>query len=316
MRPHEDDQRDGHRGQGSMAGRLHQRATAPALPAQNYEVRLKRAWVRAVADRTTVDVTMDVRHTHHSAKHVKSGGDDGDIHFSGVSAGIGLPFVAEVVNAGLAAQRPAVDAIIAAEENDDDIEIGGAWRLWFEHPAKKQTQGGSNPFEPDQTNPDHSFEIHPASRINQLDLTGSFIPIAGYTAYAAEVAFPYFDQRKVTIKASSSGISLRSGKLKYNHVEFEIELTHDPARVQDGYIALAKVLDDNGDDVAAGPRRMIFVAGTRGAEVMRTASAGDRFRALGVPRVNLSAVLALVEQHGTRQFEAALPYEMIVVGVM
>jgi len=291
-------------------------ATAPAMPAQNYEVRLKRAWVRAVADRTTVDVTMDVRHTHHSAKHVKSGGDDGDIHFSGVSAGIGLPFVAEVVNAGLAAQRPAVDAIIAAEENDDDIEIGGAWRLWFEHPAKKQTQGGSNPFEPDQTNPDHSFEIHPASRINQLDLTGSFIPIAGYTAYAAEVAFPYFDQRKVTIKASSSGISLRSGKLKYNHVEFEIELTHDPARVQDGYIALAKVLDDNGDDVAAGPRRMIFVAGTRGAEVMRTASAGDRFRALGIPRVNLSAVLALVEQHGTRQFEAALPYEMIVVGVM
>ncbi|MBI3982033.1 MAG: hypothetical protein HY337_03920, partial [Gemmatimonadetes bacterium] len=192
--------------------------------------------------------------------------------------------MAEVVNAGLAAQRPAGQAIVAAEENDGDIQIGGAWRLWFEHPAKQQTQGGSNPFEPDHTNPDHSFEIHPASRINQLDLTGSFIPIAGYTAYAADVAFPYFDQRKVTIKASSSGISLRSGKLRYNYVEFDIELTHDPAQVQDGYIALATVLDDNGDEVAAGPRRMIFVAGTRGAEVMRTAAAGDRFRVLGIPR--------------------------------
>jgi hypothetical protein len=51
-------------------------SAAGSSPAQNYEVRLKRAWVRSIADRTSVDVTMEVRHTHHSAKTVKSGGDE------------------------------------------------------------------------------------------------------------------------------------------------------------------------------------------------------------------------------------------------
>jgi len=40
-------------------------------------------------------------------------------------------------------------------------------------------------------------------------------------------------------------------------------------------------------------------------QALESLRAGDRFRVLGIPRVNLSAVLALVEQHGTQQFEAA-----------
>jgi hypothetical protein len=297
-----------------ITGSLHM--PAPVLAnAQNYEVRLKRAWVSKFADRTSIDATMDVRHSHHSANTIKSGGDDGDMHFSGVSPQVGLPFVAEIVNAAVSTQKPAESAIIA-KEGTGKVTLRGAWRLWFEHPSKKQTQGGSNPFSPDNTNPDHSFEIHPISHVNTFDIGKSFIPVKGYTAYTADVAFTYFEKCSVTVKASNSGISLRSKKLKYNYVEFEIELAGAPKTVSDGTIALATVLSDDGDPITDGTRRMIFVGGTQAEQKVANAKAGDHLRVLGVPRVNLNAILALVAKNGTAQFIAALPYEMIVVGVL
>jgi hypothetical protein len=36
---------------------------------------------------------------------------------------------------------------------------------------------------------------------------------------------------------------------------------------------------------------------------------------LGIPRINLDGVLALVQKNGTQQFDAQLQYEMIIVGV-
>jgi len=289
--------------------------TVPLGAQGNFEVVLKRAWVSAFADRTSIDATMDVRFSHPRGNLVSSGGKDGDLHFSGVSPDVGLPFVAEVVNARLPGQQTAVATIIQHEGSKGVLAVRGAWRLWFEHPSRpRQTQGGENAFT-DRTNPDHSFEIHPVSRVDQLDLGGSFIPIPGYTAYAADVAFPYFDKCTVTIKASGSGITIRSKRVTRNYVEFRIELTTDPIAVQDGFIVTARVLDDNGDEVADGVRRMIFVQGTRAADRIRTAVAGDELRVLGVPRISLNKVLALVQNNGTQQFNAPLPYEMIIVGV-
>jgi len=288
---------------------------AVPLQAKNFEIRLKKAWVKTYADRTSIDVSMDVRHSHKHANQVGRSGDDGDMHFSGVASDVGLPFVAEVVNAGLPGEQAAAATIIQHEGSNGVLAITGAWRLWFEHPSQLQTQGDSNAFSPDNTNPDHSFEIHPASRVGQHDLGGSFIPIAGYSAYTADTAFRYFDGSKVTIKASRSGISIRSKKLKYNYVEFRIELATAPITVQDGFVVSARVLDSHGEEVADGLRRMVFVQGTSAANAVRNAAAGDRLRVLGIPRISLNKVLTLVQNNGTQQFEAQLPYEMIIVGV-
>jgi len=290
--------------------------SAPALAAQKYAVQLKTEWVKKYADRATIDARMSVRHAHKSANSVKSGGDDGDMHFSGESKDIGLPFVAEIVNAALPAEHAAVVAMQAKEGSSSTLALSGAWRLWFEHPSPMQTQGGKNAFMPDHTNPDHSFELHPVNVIEGDSLNSSFVIIKKYVPYTADVAFTYFDKQKVTIKGSSSGILIKSGKLKYNYVGFDIELTQNPKKVSDGVIALARVLTGDGDEQAAdGPRRMIFVAGTAAAAKIKGATAGDRFEVLAVPRINLKSVLALVAKHKTAQFEAQLPYEMIIVGV-
>jgi len=293
-----------------------------------FEVQIKKAFMAKFKDRASIDARMTVHHSHTSPNKVGDKSNDGDLHFSGESDDVGLPFVAEVVNAW---QQDAAVTFIKGtakhnEQNPDDTEsiaVVGAWRLWFEHPSASQIQGGDNPFHPDTTNPDHSFEIHPVATVGQVDVHGSFGPVwnkkvhpaTAFVAYPPELAFPYFDGIDVLIKASSSGVAIRSKKLMYNYVQFVMELTHTPKKVVDGYIALAQVLDDDGEPQSDDERRMIFVAGTEGADAMSTANPGDRFHVLGIPRVNLNGVDFLVGQNGTQQFSAKLPYEMIIVGI-
>jgi hypothetical protein len=301
---------------------------AAAATDPQFEVQIKKAFMAEFKDRTSIDAKMLVRHSHKQPNDVGEKSADGDLHFSGESKDVGLPFVAEVVNGWQ--QDAAVTFIKKTAKNNEDhpnattmIDVVGAWRLWFEHPSTSQIQGGNNPFYPDHTNPDHSFEIHPVATVGTIDVHDSFGPVwdkkvhppQSFVAYPPELAFPYFDKIGVLIKASNTGVSIRSKKLKYNYVQFVMELTQKPKGVTDGYIALARVSDGDGETESNEERRMIFVEGTEGAKTMKTAAAGDRFHVLGIPRVNLNAVSFLVEKNGTKQFSAKLPYEMIIVGI-
>ena len=286
-----------------------------SLPSPAGTVSLKQKFVDTYKDRATITAQMTIRHAHKQPNSVGSGADDGDLHFSGVSDDIGLPFVAEIVNARQSGEKAAIKVVHDNEKNGS-VKVSGAWRLWFEHPAQKQVQGGNNSFSPDTTNPDHSFEIHPISQLNdKVDVTGAFVPVVNYTAYSATKAFPYFDSIALTAKASSSGITLETPKAKFNYVEFWIELTQEPKRVSDGYIALAAVQDRDGTEVSEGERRMIFVDGTPAAKVVSKLSTSDRLHVMGIPRINLNALEFLAQEHGKAQFKAKLPYEMIIVGV-
>jgi len=301
----------------------------PAVAAEpKNEVVLKKAFVTKFKDRTSIEAKMIVRHSHKGANPVGEGSEDGDLHFSGESTNIGLPFVAEVVNARQ--QGDAVKFIRDTAEFNKvhpngmvSIKVLGAWRLWFEHPSKSQLQGGGNPFHPNNTNPDHSFEIHPVATVGTFDVHGSFAPISdktvhppnAFVAYPPDVAFPYFDKVEILVKASNSAVTIRCKRIVYNYVQFVMELTQKPKKVIDGYIVLARVTNDGGESESDDEHRMIFVEGTDGAKAMSTAKSGDVFHVLGVPRIDLSAISSLVTANGTKQFSAKLPYEMIIVGI-
>jgi hypothetical protein len=297
-----------------------------------FEVQLKKKWVETYMDRTSIEANMLIHHSHKQANKVGEKSEDGDLHFSGESDDVGLPFVAEIVNA--AAEPQAVNFVKATakfdEENPDNeksVRITGAWRLWFEHPSKSQIQGSDNPFSPDNTNPNHSFEIHPVSLLSgssqdSFEVTDKIVPVKDFktkklfVAYDAETAFPYYEGVTVAIKASNSGVAIRSPQLKYNYVKFDAELKRKPKKVSDGYIALASVVSENAEqEDLPGEIRLIFVEGSEGAKAMAAAKSGDSFTLLGVPRLNLNAVMSLVKQNGTAQFTAKLPYEMIIVGI-
>src|ERR1035437_4209351 len=153
------------------------------LATQNNTVVLKRAFVEQYKDRATIDASFFVDHAH---KHPNAPSADGDMHVAGrAQKEVGLPMVAEVMNAAQKGQAAAVAEIHAVEGKNSAVPLTGAWRFWFEHPAKTQVQFDTVPV-PGNTNPDHSFEIHPIAKFDTNSVVGSFQNVPGFTPYDAE----------------------------------------------------------------------------------------------------------------------------------
>ena len=279
---------------------------------------LKRAWVKKYKDRATIDADFVVDKAHKKPNSAKS---DGDMHFAGRSQKqVGLPVVAELVNAGQPGQKAAFDSIRANEGNGQSVAMSGVWRLWFEHPADIQVQFADFPAAVN-TNPDHSFEIHPVTRFAGLEVEKSFDFIPGFSGHDPNKAFAAYNKLSVTVRASASAITLVASKSGFNYTHFRMRLMGKPKKLVDGgLMVFADVEDDagpetDGDDPLARGIRMIFTPGTPAAAMLSGKGAGDEFIAIGIPRVNLNALYTAIEQAGTTQFSGKLPYEMIVVAV-
>ena len=86
--------------------------------------------------------------------------------------------VAEIMNA-----NEEKDALAVIKEFNGNgtrpaktVKLSGVWRLWCEHPGDevKFVQGSyKNPIF-NSTNPDHVFEIHPVTKINDVDVLPEF----------------------------------------------------------------------------------------------------------------------------------------------
>jgi len=279
--------------------------------AQAEKLVLSSHFVNQVKDRATISVSLKVDVHPNTPHSISKGGNDGDIHMAGRAEEVGLPLVAEIVNARH--ETPAMN-LLKTTAPGTEVPVNGVWRIWFEHLGKKdQIQG--NPVDvPDSSNPAHLFEIHPITKFGADDLLDSFIDIPGYSAYPASVAFPFYETAKATISASGTSVTITSGSGKYNYAEFVIELAGAVQEVDDGLFVLANVFDAADDEVAVtkDARRMVFVKGTSPACEVAKLSTGGRLHVLGIPRVNLSevAVMATEEPVATR-----LPYEMIIVAI-
>lgn len=280
---------------------------------------LKKSFVEKYKDRATIEADFYVDHAH---VRPNSPAKDGDMHVAGRSPNeVGLPMVAEVMNAAQSSQQQAVKRIHDVEGGDRAVHIAGAWRLWFEHPAQKQIQFASVPVA-DNTNPDHSFEIHPITEFDEEDISTSFQPIRGFTPYDAKKAFPYYESLTATVSSTDSAISIESKKSQYNYAEFYIQLKGAPLKLADGgYAVLADVFDSDSEDddeaIATGVR-MIFVPGTPPLQKLTHDKLGqsDELHVIGIPRINLNAIYAFVQANNGRTATRKLPYEMIIVAVI
>ena len=280
------------------------------------DVLLLTSWIEQHKNRLTVTAMMTIDRTHSHPNSVGQGSNDGDLHFAGRAEAIGLPLVAEIVNARLPDGGAGVDAVRAAQASGAAVQMSGVWRLWFEHPgAEAQMQGGPIPI-PVHTNPDHVFEIHPVLTVGDVELATTFVPIPNYVPHAASTAFKHYETRVFTVTVGSPFTSINAKKALYNYAEFVIELAGQPKQTADaGWMVLAMVEDDEGMELVPRPRRMVFAPGTRPAEIIAGASAGDRFRVLGIPRVNLERLMAAGNQQPGVPVSLKGAYEMVVMGV-
>ena len=285
------------------------------LAAQNNTVVLKRAFVEQYKDRATIDASFFVDHAH---KQPNAPAADGDMHLAGRAQNeIGLPMVAEVMNAAQPGEAAAVTEIHSVEGNNTQLPITGVWRFWFEHPAKQQIQFANVPV-PGNTDPPHSFEVHPITKFDKNDVTGAFQPVAGFQPYDAATAFGGYEKLKVTVSATSSAVSISASKAVYNYAEFEMTLAGSPKMLADGGYAVLANVDGKADESIASNIRMIFVPGTPPLQQLlsRKLGDGDTMHVIGIPRINLNAISAFVNASGGQTLSRKLPYEMIIVAVV
>lgn len=277
-------------------------------------VTLKRAFIEKFKNRATIDASLIVDHAHPKPNPPAA---DGDMHVAGrAQKEVGLPMVAEIMNAAAPAEATAVKTVHQDEGDNQAVAITGVWRLWFEHPSSSpQIQFATVP--PAQnTNPDHCFEIHPITKFAGNAIPNSFQFVPGFAAHDAKTAFDSYEKLTVTIKATASAVSLNSPKAAYNYVDFFIQFTGKAAPLDDGgAVALANVMPDAQGEPLVENLRMIFVPGTPPALKLQQSKPGDVWHVLGIPRVSLNAISTFLSKGSLNTTGQKLPYEMIIVGV-
>ena len=277
------------------------------------EVLLKNSWIATFKNRVTMPLTYKVEKAHTKPNPIGEKSDDGDMHLAGRSKEVGLPFVVEIVNAALGAHQSVLTSIKTLVAKAGTVNIEGAWRLWFEHPASTaQTQGATVPA-PKNTNPLHVFEIHPVTKWADDPLDESFVPVEGFTAHDAATAFKRFEQMVVTVTRGPAFTSFQAKTIGFNYVDFRIVLTGAPKKVTDGFMVLAKVANLDGKIIVNSPRRMVIAGGTPAAALIATAKKDATFTVLGIPRLNLERLMEKSEAGESIPVQAA--YEMIIVAL-
>lgn len=300
---------------------------AASLAAQNdscgaARVQLKKSFLKNLRDRVLIpDANFQINGAHESPNDPE---DDADLHFAGLSSQIRLPVVAEIMNAK---GQPAALSVVKSNTGPGKppVKVSGAWRIWPEHPPKGnvvQVQGANFPVT-DKTNPDHVFEIHPVTQIAAASTTSSFKVIPGYSPKNAADSFRLFEQRRLTVSPSHTGVLLCTKQTGNNYVRFRAELDEDPKPTSsgDGFFAQATLIDSSGDPLLDTPVhvRLAFASGTPPADRIASGAnklkKGSRVTLLGIPRLNLKVLFDDPRINKLLPYVIPLPYEMIVVGI-
>jgi hypothetical protein len=279
---------------------------------------LKNDFIDRYKDRATIDTTYTVDKAH---KTINAPAQDGDMHIAGRAPEVELPIVAEIMNARL--QTPFVNLIHQVEAAGKTVKISGAWRLWCEH-AKTAPQFQGEKLKPfDTTNPDHVFEIHPITKINDEPLARkSFQPIKGFKSKDAHDAFVNYENQTCQIVPNGDRTEIITHMAGYNYVEFKIDMAKGAkvTELADGGKAVLCAVRDLEGELLVRKARMVFVPETEPFDRLGDLSSGKRLHVLGIPRIDLALVAWRVEHKKDSEFEKDpplgwnLPYEMIVVG--
>ncbi len=285
-----------------------------ALPATaQTQLVLKKAWAAKVQNLVSITINMEVDHALKSPHEAgKCCALDGDIHFSGRSNDIHLPMVAEIMNAAI---EPVALKDLKTDANGTTVPLTGVWRLWFEHAGGDQVQGDNVPV-PDDTNPPHVFEIHPVSQLGSDSVASSFSPVAKLLPYAGSEAFPKYQSQTAILQSDAQSITISSKDIGYNYTHFVMQLAGKPMKSQDGgFLAIAKVMENDEDPILDTPIRVVFAPGTPPAQTIASQKAGAQFHVMGIPRINLNQVLTILNSKGPGPIQVQLPYEMIIVAI-
>jgi hypothetical protein len=284
---------------------------------------LKKSFIEKYRNRVTISADFLVDHVKSSINPVKQ---DGDLHIAGRPVGeIGLMSVVEIQNA-----RQAPNAVKLARDSagkDSPIHVTGVWRVWFEHAGgTDQVQGEA--LEPAKnTNPDHVFEIHPATQIKDQDLLATLKPIEGYTAPDnADIRIHMVETMHSRMTVANDTVTIQTSGNNPNYIHFVMKLLPGDKGFQgadgtwtqpaDGEFVFAKIYDTD-EELLARKRRVAFVKGSEPYEKVQTLQPNQCLNLIGITRVNLELISWRIKHAEERPavLTWTLPYELVAVGV-
>jgi hypothetical protein len=277
-------------------------------PAQ-ITITLKNTFIEKYKNLATIDATFTVDKAH---ARPNPPAKDSDIHIAGRAPEVGLPMVAEIMNA--ASQPAAVDLIHQIEGSDRTVAMTGAWRLWCEHGGSSEQVQGAKLAKFTTTNPDHVFEIHPITKLGDSSLSETLHGIEGFQPKDAFQAFLSYENKKSQISVGPKTTTIVTTMGGFNYVAFIMEITGDQLEVPDGRFMMAKVHDLEGE-VLVHNRRMVFIKNTPPEQLVHNMAKGSCLSVLGIPRIDLAVISWRTHNARTRPgvLTWTLPYEMVIV---
>jgi len=284
-------------------------------------ITIRKSFIDSFKSKLTIDANYEVWYAHKSPNPASK---DGDLHFAGWDKKIGLPIVAEIMNAKQ--QTDAVQLVHQKEgkgQPSEKIKLSGVWRLWCEHPGDiYEFKQGRNDIPIENTNPPHVFEIHPVTKLGDIDLLTSLHEINGFEYKDAEDAFSKYSNMRCKLSKKGKYVSIETNGIGYNYVDFWIRFNQNQnAKVSDGMFAYCSIYqsqpqDDEGEELISHKLKIGFVKGSAIYEKAKTMGKGDILHVVGIPRINMALVAWRIE-HATSEPQALqwnLPIEMVAVG--
>lgn len=287
-------------------------------------ITLRKSFIDSFKNKVTIGADYEIYFAH---KQPNPASKDGDLHFAGFDKKIGLPVVAEIMNA----KEHKDDAVKLIHEKEgkgkpqEKVKLTGVWRLWCEHPGDIQAfKQGKFKIPIENTNPPHIFEIHPIVKIDTIDVLNSLHKIDGFTYKNAEDAFGRYSNLRCKISQTAKTITIETSGIGYNYADFWVQLNSDNQQmVTDGLFAYCTIYNSDFDsttedegDLITHELRVAFVKGTELFDKVKAMHKGEFLHVVGIPRIDL-ALVSWRAAHASTRPEVLLwnlPYEMVAVG--
>src|SRR3981081_2802034 len=97
------------------------------------QITLRQSFIDSIKNKVTISVDYVIDKAH---AQPNSPAKDGDMHIAGRAETIGLPIVAEIMNA--ASTPKPVSLVHSVEGSDQVVSLTGVWRIWCEHAGEDQ----------------------------------------------------------------------------------------------------------------------------------------------------------------------------------
>ena len=279
------------------------------------QIKLRQSFIDSIKNRVTISVDYIIDKAH---AHPNPPSKDGDMHIAGRAETVGLPIVAEIMNAS--GQTNAVNLVHSLEGTDETVELTGIWRIWCEHAGEDQQVQGEALTKFNSTNPAHVFEIHPITQLKNFNLLPSLKPITGFTYKKAEDALMrYAATRCQIVPNTDNTITIQTNGVGFNYVECSIEILQDAFVSDDGRFVFCKILTTDGDIVAQ-KVRVAFVKDSKPEIKVKLLGVGDTMHIIAIPRIDLALVSFRASHANDPQFPNILswnlPFELVTVAVV